>query len=359
MHEISEKLYNLQVLRAFACLVVALGHITIPLPILNESPDGIFGHGPCGVDVFFVISGFIMVYTTRSGNISPWSFAHHRLARIVPLYWLTTFTIFGACSIAPSLFPNTDKSTAHLIASLLFLPAESSPTNPVGWTLNYEMFFYALFMLGMFYNRGALRVAIPCTAIVILAIFGLVSAGTFPVAFLTRPIALEFVFGIAVAFVVVRAPTLNSYIYLTATAAAIIIMFACPYPLEGYPDYYRVLVWGIPATVLVYSAISLERIGIVLRYAPIILVGEASYAIYLTHYPIAQLLKKFPLPLGSTFVAVIMIVATMCTIIAVGVIAYFLLDKPLSRFFRAFPRRTQAETKHNSRLERDGDRLAS
>ncbi|MGY4411675.1 peptidoglycan/LPS O-acetylase OafA/YrhL [Bradyrhizobium sp. LB7.1] len=123
MRAIPEKLYNLQALRAFACLVVALGHITIPIPLVNESPDGLFGHGPCGVDVFFVISGFIMVYATRQGDVSPVSFAYQRLARILPLYYLTTIVIFAGATIAPHLFPNLDKSTIHLAMSLLFLPS--------------------------------------------------------------------------------------------------------------------------------------------------------------------------------------------------------------------------------------------
>jgi exopolysaccharide production protein ExoZ len=112
-----------------------------------------FGGG--GVDIFFVISGFIMVYTTQSHHVGPFSFFVNRVVRIVPIYWLLTLAVFTLAVIAPHLLGATRAAPSELLKSLLFIPFAKSngavqPILFLGWTLNYEMFFYMLFALGPF-----------------------------------------------------------------------------------------------------------------------------------------------------------------------------------------------------------------
>jgi exopolysaccharide production protein ExoZ len=334
--KLSPTLFNLQALRAFACVAVALDHIAIPIPLINESQDGLFGHGACGVDVFFVISGFVMVLTTRHGGISPFEFAYHRLTRIIPLYYLTTLAIFSGFLIFPQLFPNSDKSVTHLVASLLFLPSDSSPTNSVGWTLNYEMFFYLLFMVGLALTSSIWRVAFPLISIAILVIIGRTlrpEGASFT--FLTSPMMLEFCFGIGIALVTRRLPSIHPAFHLTAALAAVVLMFSVPYPLQNHVDYFRLIVWGVPAVLLVLSALEMERSGWSIRWRPIILIGESSYAIYLTHYSIAQAYKKFPVALeGNAILSIVMALAALFIIIISGIVCYKVFDKPTIQTLR-------------------------
>lgn len=116
--------------------------------------------GALGVDLFFVISGFIMVLTTFGKDVTPANFMRRRLERIVPLYWLFTLSVAGLVAIWPNLMPSVRPTSETLIKSLLFIPhlsagmpGEGWPIVVVGWTLNYEMFFYLLFALSLFAPR--------------------------------------------------------------------------------------------------------------------------------------------------------------------------------------------------------------
>ncbi|MGY4411672.1 peptidoglycan/LPS O-acetylase OafA/YrhL [Bradyrhizobium sp. LB7.1] len=200
------------------------------------------------------------------------------------------------------------------------------------------MFFYLLFMVGLLFTRSNWRVTVPCLVITFFIVLGAVLPAINPsMVFITRPITIEFVFGIVLALTFEKLPLFKAPIYLLAAAAAIAVMFICPYPLEGHASYFRVLVWGIPSAVLVLSALSLESLGITVTWNPLILVGEASYAIYLTHYSVAQLSKKFPLPVENAIAAVAMTAVTMCLILLVGVVVYYLFDKPVAKALRRLP----------------------
>ena len=110
--------------------------------------------GGAGVDIFFVISGFIMVYTTMDREITPWSFMADRIARIVPAYWAATLGVFFLALVAPSLLQTSHMQWGELFKSLVFVPFRKAnglvqPVLFVGWTLNYEMFFYLMFAAGL------------------------------------------------------------------------------------------------------------------------------------------------------------------------------------------------------------------
>jgi exopolysaccharide production protein ExoZ len=127
------QLKSIQILRAAAALGVLLDHAG---RWLDVAP--IVDIGAAGVDLFFVISGFIMVYTSErlfGQTGAPQRFLARRIIRIVPLYW--TLTAFAALVLF-GFGPNT-------LGSYLFIPTHRGPILTVGWTLNYEMMFYSLF----------------------------------------------------------------------------------------------------------------------------------------------------------------------------------------------------------------------
>ena len=169
-------LFNIQALRAVAALLVVFVHID-RLAELAGFRSGTTAFGNTGVDLFFVISGFIMVVTVTERPQSPSQFFRHRVARIVPLYWLVTLAVFTLALVAPVLLQSTKANPAELLKSLAFIPYPRSdgqmhPLVFVGWTLNYEMMFYALFAVGMLFARKATGFAFTLGALVLAVIAG-------------------------------------------------------------------------------------------------------------------------------------------------------------------------------------------
>jgi len=179
-------LQSIQVLRALAALLVVFAHFEYIKPAV----------GGFGVDIFFIISGFIMAYIV---NKSADSFLYRRIIRIVPLYYAMTFLAAGLYLAKPSWFRSLILTPATLAKSLLFIPYQIKDSGPVltlGWTLNYEMFFYVSIaaFIAIF---GARRGMIAC--LVGLSLFVSISAFLHWEAYIMRfwssPMILEFVGG--------------------------------------------------------------------------------------------------------------------------------------------------------------------
>jgi exopolysaccharide production protein ExoZ len=150
----------IQYLRGVAAMMVVWHHSLIQVEATKtfiRVPE----FGPYGVDLFFMISGFIMLVTTWGKPITPIEFMRHRIKRVVPLYWTATLLMVGCAIVTPSLFKTFKFDAASIMKSLFFIPyySLSSPGDifPLlipGWTLNYEMFFYALFAAALLVARS-------------------------------------------------------------------------------------------------------------------------------------------------------------------------------------------------------------
>jgi peptidoglycan/LPS O-acetylase OafA/YrhL len=159
-----ERLYGLELLRFIAAALVLFFHISV------------IGVGEFGVDIFFIISGFVMMYSTQTDSRN---FFLKRLIRIVPLYWLVTIITFSFYYIFPSFFSLPSNDLSHLVMSLLFIPFDKNgsghaPILSVGWTLNYEMYFYFLFSLACIIsnkNRGIVVVFLIVVIMFVLYFF--------------------------------------------------------------------------------------------------------------------------------------------------------------------------------------------
>ncbi len=165
---------SLQYLRGVAAMMIVFCHAFDQLPWLKALAPNV---GLSGVDLFFVISGFIMVFVTTNAASSAWEFFRMRIIRIVPLYWLFNFATAALILTLPQLFQTSVFTLPHFILSLFFIPHLSPAVPPsispfilLGWTLNYEMFFYAIFALAM-----AMSVArrVPLTMAVLVALTAL------------------------------------------------------------------------------------------------------------------------------------------------------------------------------------------
>jgi peptidoglycan/LPS O-acetylase OafA/YrhL len=315
-----EQLDTVQALRAVAALCVVGMHI----PAIER--------GAFGVDLFFVISGFIVCHVASA---DPGQFMLKRIFRVVPLYWLCTLALFGLAIALPQLMGATRGDAGELLKSLFFVPFVKSNGNVhpllyLGWTLNYEMLFYAVFALALVLApRRAHAVAVA----LLLLLFGIGRAVHFdsvPLRFWTAPIVIEFVFGIA-AYHVWRSGVLARLPALAAAAVAIgawLLMASL-----RADDTMRPWLWGLPATVIFLATLSLER-----RWhvpALWLLIGNASYSLYLTHAYVIQALQKKVTPLDSfapTKEALMALAVLVCCALAVA--CFRLVERPSNLWLR-------------------------
>jgi peptidoglycan/LPS O-acetylase OafA/YrhL len=283
------RLSSLQAARGLAVGAVLLFHLR---HICSGGPgEALFPacwvHLQGGVDLFFVISGYVMVYTSLRPSgppMPPLSFLLRRVERIYPLYWLVTLAILGAVAFAPGTAVLRSPLTAgRLAASLLLWPQASSPILGQGWSLVHEMYFYLVFAL--------LLALVPCHAGRALLAWGAaVLAGailcgpfsnTSPPLLRTcfHPLTFEFIAGAALALAHDRGFLRGGPLALVAAAAVAALALLRPeFPMHGWS---RALAYGIPAALLVHGLVAAERGGRPPGYGWLARLGDASYSIYL------------------------------------------------------------------------------
>jgi exopolysaccharide production protein ExoZ len=297
-----------------------------------------FGTGAAGVDIFFVISGFIMWTISVRAPMGPGGFLLRRAVRIIPLYWLASLALVGAALAAPTLFPGVRAEPSHVLKSLLFLPhldpaGQAYPVIAAGWTLNDEIFFYLLFALAMaVFARG--RAVVVSAILLALVLLRPLADLRHPIAAaFTDPILLEFAAGLWVgaAFTSGRLPGPRTGIVLALLGAG---GLAVVHALGLEVSDWRLALWGAPALLIVAGAVSAERGGWVVR-APVLgpalaRLGDASYSIYLVHGLLvsaaAHVLAKLGLSAPPVLAA-----GGVAAGLAGGFVVYALVEKPLTR----------------------------
>lgn len=296
-----------------------------------------------GVDIFFVISGFVMVYVSgpyrqRKKPVS--DFMIRRLLRIYPLYAVATVLtlLIYAYNVyiqgAPAFY---DQQPHRVLGAFLFVPTfdqahDISPIVDVGWTLYYEMLFYAVFAMALFVSRNRLIVAV--TAILLFLMGGANVLGWADAlsVFLRNTIVIEFIFGciLGSVFLSGRLPRWHPMIYFSLGVAG--------FTLHPYfpPDQWRFLMWGAPAFMVVAGCLELERLRKSAWSPKWLEFGEISYAVYLFHmmiiYNLAyRLVLKISGPVTSNWVTDLVIIATVMAALAVGASASRFIERPLRR----------------------------
>ncbi|MFA7412977.1 MAG: acyltransferase [Rhizobium sp.] len=315
-------LNGIQYLRAAAAIAVVLFHAA-------EKTGYHFAIGAAGVDVFFVISGFIMWVVTARREPKPLQFLRARIRRIVPVYWLATAVmVAGALG---GLFPNLVLSLQHVLASLFFVPARSPSDGKIwpvlvqGWTLNYEMFFYVVFACALLLPR-AWRLPVMAVLFGLLVIAGASLDTDNPVILTyTRPILLEFVAGM-----VIGELWLKGRVPAPAAGFALIVLALSGFAyiqVEGLR--FDALVCGPLAAALVTGVLALEA-GRRIRFVPVAaLLGDASYSIYLWHTFAISVVAKVGASFGSPPMAVF--AAAVAGGIIIGILGYRLLERPVQQ----------------------------
>lgn len=294
-------IHNLQALRALAAWMVVIHHLRAPLGLIWP-PLGETLVFAAGVDIFFVLSGYVMVASTRGRDVSPAVFIRRRLVRIAPLYWAVTAALVLMLLVGLSPVGVDTWRFRDIVGSFLFLGVERSDGYPgpllgVGWTLAYEAFFYALFGLSLLARAKGVMITI-AALIVLVALGKAISPDAFAARFYTAPILLEFVFGAGLAHLKL---TQRGGAMLAAGFAGLAVGGAVLAAVAPTGDLItpggagaagRAIWFGVPATLIVAGAISLERTGAICRSRFALDQGDASYALYLIHLPLIQIIEK-------------------------------------------------------------------
>ncbi|WP_158224714.1 acyltransferase family protein [Agaribacterium haliotis] len=328
-------IYSVQYMRAIAAFLVVVHHAALKGKQYGDAPLSWFHIGGVGVDLFFIISGYIMCHTVAQKRISPISFIQARIRRIIPIYWLLTSFALVIYFIMPDKVNSSGGST-NILASYLLFPTEDKYLINNGWTLSFEFFFYFIFCTCLSLVPPK-RYLFPALILVALAGLGLISASKNEVlAFITSPFLLEFAFGI--------------FAYLSLANASIkhralgvsLIFFACTMIIlvnQNHDYLPRVAAYGLPALLFFVGMLSLEPVFQKHReqsaWKILKACGDSSYSLYLFH-PFALvicsiILSKFGLAEhGYVFIAAL----TGLSVVS-GHLCYVLLEQPMAKAIKA------------------------
>jgi len=309
------RLHALQYLRAVAALAVVYSHAVIQVDSYQQY---LLEAGSFGVDIFFVISGFIMIYIAKPANTFGQFFVN-RVRRVVPLYWFFLLLMAAILLLMPSVFKATVFDFKALVLSLGFIPhwsgahpAEAWPIVAPGWSLNFEMYFYLVFAVSLFF---ADRFRIAFIALVITAVFGvaqLFDTGESAAAhFFAKSMVFEFIFGMLLA-----AAWKRGFRMAPSTATWMLVLGVCLLFLKL--PIPRIFEYGIPSLMIVAACLFVKA----REYQWGVLLGDASYALYLSHIFVLGVLRKvLPPILGEgpmaayLFVVLSLIICTLASVI--------------------------------------------
>lgn len=326
------KLDNLQVLRGISALLVCCFHFRADLNFDDYRwGDLLFSKGSVGVQIFFVISGFIMVYSTKRVPTGDrlhhmLSFIKKRLIRIVPLYYILTFLwiILGG-SVYYYFQP---ENMNRLISSLLFLPPKNQfPVLFLGWSLNYEMFFYLLFAIAFFFGRYRYYFVI---AIITLLYFAsrIFTAESGFLHLATHFMNFYFVAGILIALYIGRWKLHTQWWKILCLPAVL------PFCLYFFGNLSVINKWALllAVSLLVIVFLSFDLFLKVKASSILRKLGDISYSVYLSHPFVEIYFRRFQSQ--SPVVNVSLFILKMFIVVVVSKILYELLEKRLTNYLK-------------------------
>jgi len=327
------KFFNsIQLLRGIAALCVVMTHIR-------------FIHiGRFGVEIFFCISGFIMMHSTQK---SLKGFLRKRIIRIIPLYWGFTLITYALFLLIPNAFRSSEVTIEYLLKSLFFIPyATHEGTVPVvfvGWTLNYEVLFYILFYFSTLIDKKY-RDIIAGAVIMLIVILGKIfNFENVPLKFYSDPILLGFIFGMIAYRIInsrifqikIKAFSISEFGKAKGTRLLLYLLILLLFVFMGaiqklslFDHIHRIVIYGIPAfflLLLFYIAFEGKRI-----FRPFIILGNISFSLFLSHYYIIYTFDRIVYPLDKTTIGSVF-AALIAVAISLGVawVIWYLFEKKL------------------------------
>jgi peptidoglycan/LPS O-acetylase OafA/YrhL len=340
---------NIQSLRGVAAMLVVLFHLA--------SIEANYGHGyrllsdawtigMSGVDLFFVISGFVMVTVTRGRfgiSAEPLRFLLRRATRIYPLYWLFSLLVLAAFLIGPGLMKRSLQGGGiDLPASFLLLPQDGLPLLMAGWTLIHEMYFYLVFALLLLFPERWLGRLLAGWAMAIAgaSVIVLPATADATLRLVTHPLTLEFIAGGFAALCVHRSSPRAAGRCLAAGIvlwpAGYLVHISLGYGLEPSGGL-RVLVFGVPAALVVHGLAALESRGGRTLPAWSVRLGDASYSLYLSHVLVMGALARIGTALpqaGDPLWRPVLLAMLVAAATGFGIACHRHIEAPLLRISR-------------------------
>jgi len=309
-----EKIISIQLLRAIACLLVLQLHLIPFIPFTNQ-----YFFGAIGVDIFFIISGYIIaasISKIEKPNITL-KFLINRFCRVVPYYWVLTL---AAALFIFTFTKNHEFDTNRIIYSMLFRPLAIGPSLPLGWTLNHEMFFYLVIGLSALFvsSKRIHYTGFFFFAILLLSQF--IPFNFYEILFLKSSINYTFLFGFFTFFYRDKIlPFFNHKLMLIGSIILICIIASTTCDFQMFPEQYgnsinhsylrdiiyfqtkaiqfglpRVILWGIPSYFFFLSLLAKESsIRKSFKDSIFVFIGDASYSIYLIQFFIVSIVFYF------------------------------------------------------------------
>jgi peptidoglycan/LPS O-acetylase OafA/YrhL len=353
------RLLGVQALRAVGALLVAWAHAIdeVQGSLGNPLQARFFyfeNFGSSGLDIFFVISGFVVsLVAARAANRDKESsgssavhFLSRRITRIFPLFLMITAFLLARVLKAGRLH----EAKISWLPTLLLLPSfdfpASGPLLSLGWSLIFELYFYLLlaaFLL--FTKRSVVRSTV--TFLCGMVALGLIAGFRHPLLiFWMNPLILEFVFGCLIGLLFDRCSKANlsfGRLGLGLAALGVALLAATVFTgygaasaatsiLAGQDCWLRVAVWGLPSALLVGGVIFCAP---AMRSVParlLVFLGDASYSIYLCTIPALDVIRRFWRHFGSPGADVGVFQGILSCVVA-GVVCYLIVERPLMRFF--------------------------
>lgn len=329
-------LYSIQTLRAIAAwIVVAHHYVQIVHGFSQKTPYLAFfsNYGAIGVDIFFIISGFVIYNSAQKNNASPLNFAIHRVARIVPIYWLCTFITALFFIFWPKFIPSHAVDLEFFVKSLLFIPSPNPsgigiyPLVTVGWTLNFEVIFYLILFVALFFGKSRLLSTIFIGIFLLNSVFAKYVPGFQHYA---SSIIYEFYMGVLIAAFYEKSEDKNGN---TITAITLFLIGVYLLYRAGGVSHDPIQN-GIPCALIFISIISQERYFSNLKYFNRL--GDWSYSTYLFHPLIISICigftNKFSLDEKNA------LILSITGILAISYLSFRFIEKPISSIAKSkFP----------------------
>ncbi|MGR8931485.1 MAG: acyltransferase family protein [Gammaproteobacteria bacterium] len=343
-----KKISNIQGLRGIAVLLVAFFHLMLIEQKYDQNAimPKLMSFGISGVDLFFVISGFVIVTVTRNQFRKPASafkFLYHRVSRIYPLYWIYSALVLVLFLLKPTWVNSAQGNRVDVLSSFLLLPQNLLPLINVGWSLVHEMYFYGFYFLLMLTVREAfLPFALILWGSMVLLFQILCSPDNAYWKLVFHPLTLEFIGGCFIAiFYHANEKHLNRFGLLFGIAFGFALL-AANVPIEQITErlyldawWWRITTLGLPSLLIVHGLVQLERHQNLLpRW--LVSIGDASYSMYLSHVLILSALGRIWRPFSDVGMwdNLIALPVLITSAIAFARLSYHLLEKPIVKTCR-------------------------
>ena len=297
----------------------------------------VFGLGYLGVDFFFVLSGFIIMYAhfaDEGTRPAVQRYAFKRLVRIFPAYLPISLALIVLYAALPGFSGAADRGYS-LLSSLLLLPADGPPALSVAWTLVHELMFYVVFLL-FFISRRWLAVGLLAWAALILVSQQVQS----PTGWLRYPLSvlnIEFMLGVLAAWAVKswasRRGPVNAWGWVVVTGVLVVCLGLVL--IQGEPSAYPRLAFAFGLALLIVGFAIHEQSAKLHWPGLLLLMGNASYSIYLVHNPLLSVTQRLAARLGLEWGGGGLLFGVVCSLLA-GYVYYLAVERPVLRFFQKY-----------------------